>query len=341
MTETEERRLKALKIVEEMTDNLETPHGFLPSGSCVLDAVLGGGYPYGKFTMIYGKFAGGKTSLGTIASLLSLKRGGLGIVLDVERKFNMHYAKKLGEKYGVNAESLIIIKPESLENCLSIIDELILSNYKGQTETVIFWDSLTASCGEDVDYKTGTKKNARGVSTMDMMRAKMGVNSQLLARWFRRKPFKKMADSKICLLASSQIQDSFALYGDPYNIPGGHAPKHAAMIMLEISSHKKDNDSKYIDDLKKEKAGVFIKCKTTRNNIIAPFRECWLPLYYSRGIDDALAMLLFLKEHSLIDRAGSFFKYNGKNYRQNDLIDMINTDKAFYAEIAELIATTI
>ena len=111
--------------------------------------------------------------------------------------------------------------------------------------------------------------------------------------------------------------------------------------MLEISSHKKDNDSKYIDDLKKEKAGVFIKCKTTRNNIIAPFRECWLPLYYSRGIDDALAMLLFLKEHSLIDRAGSFFKYNGKNYRQNDLIDMINTDKAFYAEIAELIATTI
>ena len=166
MTETEERRLKVLKIVEEMTDNLETPHGFLPSGSCVLDAVLGGGYPYGKFTMIYGKFAGGKTSLGTIASLLALKRGGLGIILDVERKFNMHYAKKLGEKYGVNAESLIVIKPESLENCLSIIDELILSNYKGQTETVIFWDSLTASCGEDIDYKTGTKKNARGVSTM-------------------------------------------------------------------------------------------------------------------------------------------------------------------------------
>lgn len=93
----------------------------ISTGSLNLDLALGvGGLPKGRMVEVYGKEASGKTTLALHIIKEAQKLGGYCAYLDVENAMD----PTLAESIGVNTEELLISRPDSAENMLSIVDVL-------------------------------------------------------------------------------------------------------------------------------------------------------------------------------------------------------------------------
>ena len=96
----------------------------IPSGSLSLDIALGiGGYPKGRIIEIYGPESSGKTTFALHAIAEAQKKGGRAAFIDAEHAFDPTYAKNLG----VDLDNLIISQPDTGEQALEILEELIRS----------------------------------------------------------------------------------------------------------------------------------------------------------------------------------------------------------------------
>ncbi len=97
----------------------------IATGSFGLDLALGvGGYPKGRIIEVYGPESSGKTTLALHAVAEAQKKGGICAFIDVEHALDPLYAKAIG----VKTSELIISQPETGEQALEIVDEMVRSN---------------------------------------------------------------------------------------------------------------------------------------------------------------------------------------------------------------------
>ena len=95
------------------------------SGSISLNFALGvGGFPRGRITEIYGPESSGKTTLALHAIAEAQKKGGIAALIDAEHAFDRFYAAKLG----VDVDNLLISQPDTGEQALEIVEQLIRSS---------------------------------------------------------------------------------------------------------------------------------------------------------------------------------------------------------------------
>lgn len=96
----------------------------IPTGSLLLDEVIGGGYPKGRIIEIFGPESSGKKHCHYMP-LLKHKKGEEEVFLiDAEYALDPNYARKLG----VNIDELILAQPDSGEQALDILETLVKSN---------------------------------------------------------------------------------------------------------------------------------------------------------------------------------------------------------------------
>ena len=95
-----------------------------PSGSIALDVSLGGGIPLGRVIEFFGFESSGKTLIATKAMAEVQKLGGTAALIDFEMAFDPGFARKLG----LNPDELIISQPETMEDGLTVVEELAGSN---------------------------------------------------------------------------------------------------------------------------------------------------------------------------------------------------------------------
>ena len=109
----------------------------ISSGSIALDVALGiGGFPKGRVVEIYGPESSGKTTLAIHAIAEAQKAGGIAAIVDAEHAFDPYYAKNLG----VDIDELLISQPDSGEQALEIVDNLVRS---GAIDIIVI-DSVAA-----------------------------------------------------------------------------------------------------------------------------------------------------------------------------------------------------
>jgi recombination protein RecA len=107
------------------------------SGSIALDMALGGkGFPRGRIVEIYGPESSGKTTLSLHVIASAQKTGGICAFVDAEHALDPSYARKLG----VNLDDLLISQPDTGEQALEIVEQLVRSN----AIDVIVIDSVAA-----------------------------------------------------------------------------------------------------------------------------------------------------------------------------------------------------
>ncbi|MEA2056438.1 MAG: recombinase RecA [Patescibacteria group bacterium] len=256
----------------------------IPSGSISLDLALGiGGYPKGRIVEIYGPEASGKTTLCLHAINEVQKQGGIAAFIDVEHALDPVRATKIG----INLDEMLISQPDYGEQALEIAEKLIRS---GGVDIVVI-DSVAALV---------PKSEIEG----EMGDAQVGVQARLMSQAMR-KLSAAISKTNTLVIFTNQIRMKIGImFGNPETTSGGRALKFYASQRLDIRriGTIKDGD---------EVVGSRHRVKVKKNKIAPPFKKAEFDMDDS-GISRSGDVLDSAVEKEVVERAGSFYKYNGE-----------------------------
>lgn len=201
---------------------------FVSTGCAPINISLGGGFPENRITEIRGPFSSLKTTL-VLKGIAEFQRkypadedDGLAIFVDVEKSLDIDYAIKLG----VDPERLVIVNPDSGEQAVDIVHELL------SIERPMFFA---------VDSIAALVPTAEIEASMDQQ--SMGLHPRLVNRMMRvatarlkRSLYHKDAPSTtiVCL---NQIREKIGvMYGNPETTPGGRGKDFFYGVMIRLSA---------------------------------------------------------------------------------------------------------
>jgi recombination protein RecA len=261
----------------------------IPTGSLTLDMALGvGGIPRGRVVEIYGPESSGKTTLALHVIAQAQKKGGVAAFIDAEHALDPVYAGHIG----VKTEDLLISQPDTGEQALEIVDVLVRS---GAVDVIVV-DSVAALVPKaEIDGEMGDSHVALQARLM----------SQAL-----RKLTGAISKSSTSVIFINQLREKVGImFGNPEVTTGGRALKFYASIRLDIRK---------IDSIKNglDVTGNRVKVKVVKNKVAPPFKSAEFDILYNEGISYWGSVLDAAVEAALVEKAGSWFSYNGQRLGQ-------------------------
>ena len=256
-------------------------YGYVDSGSKVLNKIISGdfdkGYPIGSITEIYGESSTAKTVFLTHAFIGAQKKGYYTVMIDNEHAYSPSFATMLG----LDAEKLIYVEPESIEDCFEAIETIILAIRKKDKKTPIMigYDSIgTSPTRKELDDDFGKNSEMGGA-----LRAK--VAGQCLRRI---NPM--LRKHKAGLIIINQVRSKVGvMFGDPRTrAGGGKALLYYCGTSLEAHSGKSDA----LYDERKNPLGITGTMKAVKNKITKPFQSCEFKLLYDDGLQPEYGLTL-------------------------------------------------
>jgi recombination protein RecA len=255
----------------------------IPTGSIGLDAALGiGGVPRGRIIEIFGPESSGKTTLSLHIVAEAQKMGGICAFIDAEHAMDPEYSKKIG----VKIDELLISQPDTGEQALEIVEQLVRS---GKLDVIVI-DSVAALTPKD---------EIEG----DMGAQHVGRQARLMSQALR-KLTAIVAKSKTVVIFINQIRMQIGvMFGNPETTPGGKALKFYTSVRLDI---------RRIAQIKKgeEVVGGRVRVKVVKNKVGAPFKQTEFDLMYNEGISREGEIIALGEVHGLISKSGASYSYN-------------------------------
>jgi len=106
------------------------------------------------------------------------------------------------------------------------------------------------------------------------------------------------------------------VYGDPNVTTGGNALKFYASQRIDMRKvgSTKDKDGSIISNT--------IRVKFVKNKVAPPFKEAEVTMSFGRGIPKEWEVLQLAVEFGFMEKAGTWYKYNGEAVGQGDELAM-------------------
>ena len=255
----------------------------ISTGSISLDVATGiGGVPRGRIVEIYGPESSGKTTLTLHCIAEAQKAGGKAAFIDAV------YAKNLG----VDVDDLLVSQPDTGEQALEICDMLARS---GAIDLIVI-DSVAALV---------PKAEIQG----DMGDSHVGLQARLMSQALR-KIAGTVNKTNTCVIFINQLREKIGImFGNPETTTGGRALKFYASMRLDV---------RRADSIKRgdETIGNRTKVKIVKNKVAPPFKIAEFDIMYGEGISIAGDVLDTATDMKFIDKAGSWYSYEGERIGQ-------------------------
>jgi recombination protein RecA len=259
------------------------------TGSISVDWALGvGGFPRGRICEIYGPESSGKTTIALQVVAEAQKAGGMAAFVDVEHALDPIYAGKLG----VDIDNLLVSQPDYAEQALEITNVLVSS---GSIDVLVV-DSVAALVPKaELDGEMGDQF--------------VGVQARLMSQAMR-KLTGNVSKSNTCLIFINQIREKIGvMFGSPETTSGGRALKFYSSVRVDIRRIAAIKDGDTV-------TGNRTKLKVVKNKLAPPFREVEFDIMYGEGISKEGDLIDLGVAHSIIEKSGSWFSYNGDRIGQ-------------------------
>ncbi len=115
---------------------------YVPTGCIGLDRALGGGFPRGKISLLYGGAGTGKTSLAIQCAVLCSRRGEKALYVDSGGGFNVErLAQTAGDALPSVTENLIVFTPQSFHEQVLLVEAI--DRYVTRSTGVLVVDTVT------------------------------------------------------------------------------------------------------------------------------------------------------------------------------------------------------
>ena len=275
-------------IMKFDTDVVE-PVEVISTGSLQLDKALGvGGLPRGRIIEIYGPESSGKTTLTLHAIANCQKNGGTCAFIDAEHALDIGYAQKLG----VNVSELLISQPDTGEQGLEIMDQLVNS---GAVDLIII-DSVAALT---------PKAEIEG----DMGDSHMGLQARLMSQALRKVTATAKKTNCTVIFINQLRMKIGVMFGSPETTTGGNALKFYASVRLDI---RRTGTIKKGD----EAIGNETKVKVVKNKVSPPFKEVSFDIMFGSGINKEGEIIDLAVAKGIMDKSGAWYAYNGEKIGQ-------------------------
>jgi len=257
----------------------------ISTGSIMVDYALGvQGIPRGRVTEIYGPEASGKTTLALQVIAQAQKNGGYAAFIDAEHAFDPRYAKALG----INVEELLVSQPDNGEQALEITETLIRS---GALDVIVV-DSVAALV-------------PRAELEGEMGDSHMGLQARLMSQAMRKITGIINKSRTSCIFINQVREKIGVMFGNPETTTGGRALKFYSSVRIDI---------RRIGSIKKgdEVVGNRTKVKIAKNKVAPPFKVVEFNIMYGKGISRISEILDLAVEYDIIEKRGSWFRYDGE-----------------------------
>lgn len=261
----------------------------IPTGSVGLDVALGiGGLPRGRIVEIYGPESSGKTTVALHAIASAQALGGTCAFIDAEHALDPSYAAALG----VDTDNLIISQPDTGEQGLEILDQLI----KSTEISLIVVDSVAALV-------------PRAEIEGEMGDSHVGLQARLMSQALRKitGPAEK---TNTCVLFINQLRINIGQmgYGTPETTTGGRALRFYASVRLDVRRIKteKKNDEAYANRT---------RVKVVKNKLAPPFKQAEFEIEFGHGINREVEVLEAAVAAGLAKKNGSWYAYKDLSWQ--------------------------
>ena len=286
----------------------------ISSGVLPLDVALGiGGYPKGRIVEIFGPEGSGKTTIALCAIAEAQKAGGIAAFIDAEHALDPRLAKTLG----VDIENLYLAQPDSGEQALYILDQMVRT---GAVDIVVV-DSVAALTPQaEIDGRIGESQ--------------MGLQARLMSYSLRRLA-SIIAKTNCIVVFINQLRALISTGyapGPSETTTGGRALKFYASIRLEVRRGKKLEKSDVT-------IGHELYLKVVKNKLAPPFRTAHASLIYGKGIPVGVAVVDMAVDYGIIGKKGSWLTYKGETLGQGKetVAKFLSENQALQDEIMKAI----
>lgn len=287
---------------------------FFSTGSLYLNQILGiGGWPKGRIVELYGSESCGKSTLALKAIAECQKNNGSVVYVDSEGSLDLKWAKT----NGVDVEKLIVAKPDTGEQAVTIINALV----KTKLVDLIVIDSV-ASMTPKVEIESNVSDQSMGLHARLMSKAMRLIQSSLLH------------NNRTCVMFINQTRMKIGItYGPSLTTTGGNALKFAASIRVELKKQEAIRESADI-------VGYYIKATVIKNKLAAPMRSALLPFYFKNGFDALSELINDAIKFQILIKKGTWFYFKEQNIGQGlkFLREKLENDSKLLKEITDLVA---
>jgi recombination protein RecA len=267
------------------SDILSEVKEWIPTGFPDLDRILGGGWPVGRASEVFGQEGCGKSALSHMAVLACQKAGGVPIYIDFESALDPDKMEQLG----IRPDRCVYARPKDIEEAWDIIWEALdtLEANPPPAPTLIVWDSVAASVPRAETTEKSSGDNHVGLVARSMSKG-------------CRKMFLRIAQVKAHMMWINQERDKiggFSGFGDNKQTTGGAAIRYAASLRVRCAR---------VSTLKvgTKASGYLIQTSTKKNRCAPPHQKSTWVLDFSVGPSPELTAFQGLLDGRVIKAAG-------------------------------------
>lgn len=285
--------------------SVDEPIKFIPSGSWVINSIIGdgtntgkpGGYPRGHIVEIFGDESSGKTTLGIAACKQAQEAGGHAVFMDFERTFHATYAQNLG--LSLDKNKFTLVRPDYFQHGARLIRDALLMK-----PWIIVVDSVSAMTPKE------TLEGAIDEA------GRIGLQAQLMSM-FLGIITKKIPEAETCLMFLNQMRtvintSGYSRGGPQQESSGGNALKFYASLRLKLNTimQERINTTSLITGKEEKKAvNALVKVTAIKNKIDVPALTGPIYIRFGEGVDNIASIAELAINIGTIKKNGAFYSF--------------------------------